>query len=159
MSTVNQGVNYAKTQASPFEAVDQSEVNGRLHVQYDSFVITATSAAGDTILMGTPLPAGARVLAALLDSPRLDVSNSSTISFGWLASADLVEAAQSAGFLAAQDVHTAGIAASMTSALAGANVGKFKKFQSAVQPVLTFVAGPTTVTTGTIQTTIHYTFD
>lgn len=155
------GTNAAKAASNPPSLMEQSEVNGRLHVHYDEFVITAVFAANDTITMGAPLPAGARVLSVLFDCPDIDSSSNCTISSGWLASAEAtpVESAQSAGFLAAQDVHTAAIAASMNSGTCATNVGKFKKFKSAVQPVLTVVAGPSTATSGTIRQTIHYTFD
>lgn len=161
----NYGKNAAAAIAVPFEAIEQSEVNGRIHVQYDEFPITAVFAANDTIVMGAPLPAGARVMSVLLDCPDIDTSSNATISSGWLASAEAtpLEAANATGFLAAQDVHTAALAASMTSAVCGtvgnAGYGKFHKFLSSVQPVLTVAAGPSTATTGTIRQTIHYTFD
>lgn len=158
---INYGTNAKKPTTSIPSLIEQSEFNGRLHVHYDEFVITAVMAAADTILMGGLLPAGARVHAVVLDCPDLDSSSNATLSSGWLASAEAtpLEAAQAAGFLAAQDVHTAGVAASMSSSLVSSVPGKFKKFLSAVQPVLTLAAGPTTVTAGTIRQSIHYTFD
>lgn len=159
--SIFKGTNAAKPLASIPSLMEQSEVNGRMHVQYDEFVITAVFAAADTILMGAPLPAGARVHAVLFDCPDIDSASNCTISSGWLASAEAtpLEAANATGFLAAQDVHSAAIAASMSSSTVASAPGKFKKFLSSVQPVLTVAAGPSTATSGTIRQAIHYTFD
>lgn len=153
------GVNANKRQQTIPQLAEQSEVTGRLHVHYDEYVTVGALAASDVILMGTLLPAGARVHSVLLDCPDLDSSTTATMSSGWQASADGVEAASAAGFLAAQDVHTSGVAVSMSASLVSVVPGKFKKFASAVQPILTIVAGPTTTVGATIRQTIHYTFD
>lgn len=152
------GTNAAKAVASIPQLMSQAEVSGKIHVHYDEYVFAGDLAAGDVILMGAKLPAGARVLEVVLDSPDLDSGSTGALTSGWQASDDAVEAADADGFLTTVDVHTAGKAQSMSALLCSNVPGKFKKFNAAVQPAIT-ISGETDATTGTIRQAIYYTFE
>lgn len=137
---------------------EQGEQNGDLHVLYDEYVFAGDLAANDVIYMGGKLPAGARVIDVILDSPDLDAQSAGALTVGWLASDDAVVAVNASGFLTSVDVHTAGKAQSMSGLLQSNVAGKFKKFASAVQPTIT-ISGETDATTGTIRMAILYTFN
>jgi hypothetical protein len=146
------------------DLVEQSEYNGRLHVHYDEYVFAGDLAVNDIIKMGGMLPAGARVITSLVDSPDLDTASAGAITYGWADSPDVdsagttLVAAVANGFNTSMDVHTAGLAQTSDTLLASAAVGKFKKFAGKVQPQIK-ITGETDATTGTIRAAILYTFD
>lgn len=144
--------------AVPQSLIEQGEFSGGIRVHYDEYVFTADLAVNDIIKMGGKLPAGARVLDVVLDSPDLDSAAAGALTSGWLASDDAVVAADDDGFLTTVDVHTAGKAQSMSALLATAVPGKFKKFASSVQPAIK-ISGETDATTGTIRQAIYYIVD
>lgn len=153
------GTNATKISNTPIpQLAQQGEMAGRLHVHYDEFVLSAAITSGDVIVMGGKLPANARIIEVLFDSPDLDSSTAAAVTYGWAASDDAVEAAQSAGFLSSMDVHTAGKAQAMSGLLCSNIPGKFKKFASAVQPQLA-VTGTGDATSGTIRCAIYYIVD
>lgn len=152
------GTNAQKRQNNIPQLIEQSEFNGRIHVHYDEYTLTAALSTNDLISMGGLLPAGARVIDVVLDSPDLDSSTTATLTSGWAASADGVETVSLAGFLTSVDVHTAGKAQSMNTLLQSAVAGKFKKFASPVQPQIKITAAGD-ATSGTIRQAIFYTFD
>lgn len=152
------GTNATKVAASPAKLAEEGEQTGRLRVLYDEFALTADMGVNDIIKIGAPLPANARVMNALLDSPDLDSSSAGALTLGWAASADGVESADAAGFLTTQDVHTAGIAGQMSSLLCSNVAGKFKRFAASVQ-VQVKVTGETDATSGTIRVAIFYVVD
>lgn len=155
---IKKGTNATKIAALPSQLAEQGEAGGNIKVHYDEYVFAGDLAANDVIYMGGKLPAGARVLDVVLDSPDLDSGSSGALTSGWLASADAVEAADAAGFLTTVDVHTAGKAQSMSALLCSNVAGKFKKFSSAVQPAIK-ITGETDATTGTIRQAIYYVID
>jgi hypothetical protein len=158
------GVNATKIAANPQQLVEQSEQNGRLHVMYDEYSLTADVAANDIIKMGPLLPKGARVLDVICDSPDLDAQSAGALTVGWAASPEVdsggtaLVAADDDGFITTMDVHTAGKTSAMSGALVSANPGKFKKFAGAVQ-VQVKISGETDATSGTIRCAVYYTFD
>ncbi len=152
------GTNATKIAANPAQLTEQGEFSGGLRVMYDEYVFTADLAVNDLINMGGLLPAGARVMEVVCDSPDLDSSSAGALTVGWAASADGVEAVSAAGFLSSMDVHTAGKTLSMSSLLQSAVAGKFKKFASPVQPQIK-ISGETDATTGTVRLAIFYIID
>jgi hypothetical protein len=152
------GTNRALQNSAIPSLMAQGEVAGRIHVQYDEYVFTGDLAVNDVIQMGSKLPAGARVLDVILDSPDLDSAAAGALTSGWLASDDAVEAASANGFLTTLDVHTAGKTQAMSALLASSVAGKYKRFASAVQPAIT-ISGETDATTGTIRQAIYYIID
>jgi hypothetical protein len=152
------GTNATKIAANPAQLAEQGEQRGRINVHYDEYVFTGDLAVNDVIYMGGKLPAGARVLDVVLDSPDLDTASAGALTSGWLVSDDAVVAADDDGFLTTVDVHTAGKAQSMSALLASNVPGKFKKFASAVQPAIK-ISGETDATTGTIRQAIYYVVD
>lgn len=157
MATKN-GTNAALVVLNPPSLIEQGEKTGRMRVHYDEFVLTAALATNDLINMGGLLPAGARVMDVIIDSPDIDSSTAATLTSGWAASADGVEAAQSAGFISSIDVHTAGKTQAMSALLQTVVPGKFKKFASPVQPQIKVTNGGDAVT-GTIRQAIYYVVD
>jgi hypothetical protein len=152
------GVNATKIAASIPQLAEQGEQKGRVKVLYDEYALTADLAVNDVIKMGGLLPAGARVMEVVCDSPDLDSASAGALTVGWAASADAVEAADDDGFLTTIDVHTAGKTLSMSSLLCSAAPGKFKKFASPVQ-VQVKVSGETDATSGTIRCAVFYIVD
>lgn len=75
------------------------EYNGGVKLLFDKYTLLADLAVGDTILLGK-LPAGARVLSAVLKSA--DLGGSCTIDLG--VSSNGTEAADQDGFIAAADL-------------------------------------------------------
>lgn len=133
MSTKYSGVNYANTQASPYEAVEESQYNVVEKHILDQFVLTADLAAGDQILVGGPIPAGAVLLDAVLTSAAM--GGSAAVNFGWLASADGSVAADATAFFAALPVSSATVAKAHGSTFEGDFYTQVP-LAAAVQPVI-----------------------
>lgn len=140
----------------PSEKANNGEIGGRVRVIYDQFALSADLASTDVIEMGGLIPAGARVLDVVLAATDLDASGG-TLDVGWKVSADGVEVADPDGFIANADVATAADVFKMSDNLAF-GAGQFKKFSSAVQPIVT-VDGDTDATSGTIALAIYYILD
>ena len=81
MATIYKGVNYADTQLSPIEQIDEGQYNAPMLKILDQFVLTADLASNDTILVGGPIPEGAIVLQARVNVP-VGLSGSAAINFG-----------------------------------------------------------------------------
>lgn len=159
------GTNATKVlNTSPAKLVESAELTGKIHVHYDEYVFAGDLAANDVINMGGLLPANARVIDVVLDSPDLDTGSTGALISGWAASAQVdssnvaIEAADDNGFLTTVDVHTAGKAQSMNTLLQSNVPGKFKRFSAAVQPQIT-ISGETDATTGTIRQAIFYIYE
>lgn len=152
---IKNGTNAAKLVTAIPSLVEQGEYSGKLKVHYDEYVFAGDLAVNDIINMGGLLPAGARIIDVILDSPDLDSASAGALTSGWAVSADGVEVANASGFLTTVDVHTAGKAQSMSGLLQSNVAGKFKKFAAAVQPQIT-ISGETDATTGTIRQAILY---
>jgi len=102
MATLN-GTNYKKQYVDvPSTKIPVGEQAGRVRCAYDDYNLATSGVAlanGDTILL-MKLPAGARVVEVLLDSP--DVGGTSLIELGWAANGvDLVDAD---GFITSLDI-------------------------------------------------------
>lgn len=160
MSVIYKGVNYAKIAGNIPQLAEQGQVGGKLKVMYDSFVLTADLAAGDTILIGQPLPEGAMLRDCVLTNGAL--GGSCTVNVGWQAglAADgvtVAEAAAATGFFAALPVSSAGVAKAHGSTYEGAFYGKV--LAAAVQPVIAENAVSSGATGQKVQIEIHYLVD
>lgn len=147
------GTNAAKRlTANPKEIIDPGEARGRLRVIYDKYTV-AEDMSGDTVVMGAPIPKGARVIQAMLKAT--DLGTGCTADFGYQASADGVEVADLDAFMNDIDLAVASTGDTYISSeqLPGA-AGIFKKFSAEVQPVVT-VTG-TTDASGSIETVIMF---
>lgn len=150
------GVNYALVNSEPSSKIPAGEVKGGVKVLYDSHTFAASvNAIGQTILIGSLLPKGARVVNAWVKSPSLGTTG--ILSFGWQASADAVEAADADGFLVATSIDAGGQAVLGTPTLASAGIGK--QFAAAVQPYLIFTEASDVAIGLTIQACIEYVMD
>jgi hypothetical protein len=153
------GVNatIALNQATGIPAlINQGELHSKLRVMYDSYTLTADLASGDVIKLGSPLPAGARVIGIQMWFDDLDAAGG-TVNLGWAASASgepgTAEVADDDGFIAAADVTSAGIVIGLVGV-----AGLFKKFTAPVQ-VQAATAGDTDATSGSIKVAITYILD
>jgi hypothetical protein len=144
-NSIYQGVNYAKTQASPITQIDEGFYDSQMLKIIDTFVLTADLASGDVILVGGLIPQGAVLLDCQITSQAL--GGSCTVDVGWQASAtpNLTgafgsEAANSVGFFSALPVSTATVAKAHGAATEGmtSNWSNFYLYQlsAAVQPVI-----------------------
>lgn len=85
------GVNAAAMAAVPSQKALPGENSGGALIMYDEYVFPAEYAANDIIVMGSPLPAGARVLAAVVACP--DVGGTATLALGTAGTAGALMAA------------------------------------------------------------------
>lgn len=155
MATKYLGVNAAKAAKNIPDLIGQGQMGGKDRIEYDSFVLTADLAAGDTIDVGGVIPQGAMFTDCIVTSEAL--GGSCTINVGWKASATGLEAAAPTGFLAALPVSSATVARAHGSAYEGAFYGKI--LQEAVQPVIAENAVSTGATGRKVQVEIHYIVD
>ena len=132
----------------PSQNIPSSD-NGRKRSLYDKFSLSADLSAADVILMGSKIPAGARVLDAKI---KFDALGAGTLDVGWQASAEGNEAADPDGLIDGAAVTSAG------SVRADAEAGVMKKFSEAVQPIVT-VATDNSATSGDIEIYIDYVLD
>lgn len=158
MSNIYKGAQYGNTQASPQELIDESLYDSLSYRIFDTFVLTADLASGDTILMGGYIPAGSILLDCKLTSQAL--GGSCTINVGWQAGATGVQAANATGFFSALPVSSATVAAAHGSTYEGmtSSLSNFYLVQmlEAVQPVIAENAVSSGATGLTVQVEISY---
>ena len=133
------GVNADKALVDvPKTLAEQGESGGRLHCIYDQYTMVGAISQNEILYMGTKIPAGARVVEAILStSADLDASGG-TMDVGYAASADGVEVADPDAFFDGLDI-TAEDTWSMVEQAPGASAGQFKKFSAAVQPIISAI--------------------
>lgn len=130
------GDNATLRQNRPEDKIDVTEQHGRMRILKDAITLAAELTAGDKILMGAKLPAGAMIVEAALQSPQLGtVGGAGELSVGWQAGADGVEAADVDGLFAAVEVGSASANVKLSDSLAFA--GYLKKFSEEVQLEIT----------------------
>lgn len=160
MTTTYKGVNYAKTQQTPFEAIDEGQYEAHSFHILDQFVLTADLAIGDTILLGGVIPEGATLLQAILTTGAL--GGSCTVSLGWQASptaltgAGTAQAADTTAFFNTVAVSSATVATAHGNAAEGDFYTQVP-LTAPVQPVLTCVAVSSGATGKSIFVDIAYT--
>lgn len=127
-NTKYQGVNYANQQANIPLMIEQAQFGGKLRSMYDSFVLTADLASGDTILMGAPIQEGSILVDCKISSDAL--GGSCTVNVGWNAVAeiepaggDTLMASNATGFFSALPVSAATVAIAHGSTYEGGGNG------------------------------------
>ena len=150
------GVNNTKAyQNVPAEKIPAGEQNGRLRVAYDK--ISLTEAVAGNVLHMMKIPAGARVIDAIIKVADLDSNTDGTLDVGWAASSDAVEAADADGFFNELNVQSA-----RSESISGGNAsvpGHMKKFSSEVEVQIVPGAGVADATSGDIELVILYVID
>lgn len=128
MGTAYQGANYAGSQQSIPELIDQAQQAGKLRSMYDIFVLTADLASGDTIAMGGPLQEGSTLLDCQVSADAL--GGSCTVNVGWVAiseieptGGDTLMSSNATGFFSALPVSSATVAKAHGSAYEGGGNG------------------------------------
>jgi hypothetical protein len=123
-----QGVNYANTQQTIPELVEQGQFGGKIRRMFDKYILTADLASGDQILMGTPIQEGATLIGCIVSFDAL--GGSCTINVGWQAVAEIEPAggdtlmtSNPTGFFSALPVSSAGSASAHGSAYEGGGNG------------------------------------
>lgn len=163
MAIVYSGVNYADTQDSPQEQIDQGQYNAPLLKILDQFVLTADLAANDTILVGGPIPEGAICLNAKIVCPT-GLGGSAALNFGWqagvgqgsFAGQPTLQAANATGFFSALPVSSATYASAVGNTYQGAFYTQ-TAFTSQAQAVLQCSVATSGATGLTIYVEIEYT--
>ena len=103
------------------------------------------------------IPAGARVIDAIIKVADLDSNTDGTLDVGWAASSDAVEAADADGFFNELNVQSA-----RSESISGGNSsvpGHMKKFSSEVEVQIVPGAGVADATSGDIELVILYVID
>lgn len=157
-NTVYKGVQYTNTQASPQTLIDESLYDSLSYKIFDTFVLTADLASGDTILMGGYIPAGSILLDCKLTSQAL--GGSCTINVGWQAGPTGAQLASASGFFSALPVSSATVATAHGSTYEGmtSNLSNFYLVQMTeqVQPVIAENAVSSGATGAIISIEISY---
>jgi hypothetical protein len=154
-NTVYKGASAAKAAANIPVLTEEGQYGGKVRKMYDSFVLTADLAAGDTIIVGTPLPEGARLTQCVVTTGAL--GGACTINVGWQAGPTGLEAAVPTGFFAALPVSSATVATAHGSTYEGAFYQKI--LQEQVQPVIAENAVSSGGTGQKVQIEIDYVID
>lgn len=160
--TVYQGVNYAKTQATPISQIEEGQYNSPVLKILDQFVLTADLVLNDQILVGGPIQQGAVVLNAKVGVP-IGLGGSAAIGFGILAGptsvfagAPTAMAQDLTAFFAALPVSSATWASSFGSTYQGDYYTQ-TAYTSNAQPVITCSVATSGATGKSIYVEIDYT--
>lgn len=149
MASLN-GVNYALIAAGEGEKGGKGEANGRVRCLYDQHTFVAdVNAISDTITLGAPLPAGARVIGGRIKCG----STGTTGIFNLGYTANGVDVADADAFGASIDPGAAAIDAS----IGGAGMGK--KFTVATQVQAIFTEATDSAAGETLQVWLLYIVD
>jgi hypothetical protein len=140
--------------AQPSVKIPPGDVSGDVKLMYFDFTITAAPTNGDIIKVGK-LPAGAKILDALLQFP--DLGTAGILDFGWAVGAGALEAADDNSLLVSVDVNTAADSVSMKEQMAagGSNAAFLHEMLEEVDAQIK-VTTAWTVTTGTIKGYVQY---
>jgi hypothetical protein len=148
---------YAASYKKAFVDVPAVQVCGakaKVHCLNDQYVMPTLALANDDIIKIGVLPAGARVVEAIIEMPT--GGGTGVVNLGWAASDDAVESADENGFIDGCDC-SAGAAIKKMSGDAG-NAGMLKQFASPVE-VQAQMSAATVATTGTVNVTVFYVID
>jgi hypothetical protein len=143
------GVNAGFISAGQGKKGSKGEATGRLRMLFDERAFTAEYAGADTVKIGAPIPAGARVVGAVFKSP--DMGGTGTVNFGYQANG--VDVADPDAFVVSAD--NSGQAVQST----GAGDGIGRKFTVATQCELTFSGASASATGKTLQAWVFYVVD
>lgn len=111
MGTAYKGVGATNVAATIPTLMEEGQQGGAIHTMFDVYTLTADLAAGDTIIMGAPIPEGSRLVDCRIAVPTTGLGGSCTINVGWQKSTDLnptgsetLNAADATGFFSALPV-------------------------------------------------------
>jgi hypothetical protein len=116
--------NYQLIQNNPSEALPKGELNGKIKTMYDEITLSAELSVNDEILLYN-LPAGARVVEALISGPSLGTTG--IISLGHKANNE--DAEDDDAFIASADMGGQAVKENIPAGAAGL----LKKFASETQ--------------------------
>lgn len=133
----------------PSDKTKANEQHGDQRISYDIYTIPGNLAVGDVITFGK-LPKGARVTDFWLKNSNLGTTGAG--NFGWAASADLAEAGNASGFLAAVSVATAAATSNISTQANVVGLGKEFQGECDVQ----FVVTTATTAAGTLEACVSY---
>lgn len=149
------GSNYAKTIAVPSQKANPGELNGRVKWLYETYTCVAdVYAIGDQIL-GPKLPAGAKVVDALIHSDSLGTTG--ILDLGWVASEDIdgnTVAADPNGLISGADAGGQAVHKKMST-----EAGFMQDFGIETQIVAIFTEASDGADTDTIQFAVAYVID
>jgi hypothetical protein len=147
-----QGVNAAIAQdVNGAKKIPSGEHKGKERILFDEYTFLAEAANNDTLDIGGKLPAGARVVGAVVNSP--DLGGTGTLNLGF--SANGVDAADDDAFIAGADASGQAVLAQPGAGVAG--IGK--QFAADTQVQLKFVGATASATGKKIQSWIRYVLD
>jgi len=136
------GDNYGSYVAVPQEQLPVGEVSGKVRVAIDSYTCTQNVyAIADVILMGAPLPKGARIIDAKVISPSLGTTG--IVDFGYPTDVDY--------FVTQADAGGQAVKKHMAS-----EAGLLVKLSAALQPQIRFSEASDAANGLVIQTMIQY---
>jgi hypothetical protein len=155
MATVY-GDNYnAAYVAVPAQQVGVGEQAGRKRILFDKHTFAANvNAISDIVKIGK-LPAGARVLEAVVACPSLGTTG--ILDFGWAASASGDIVADPNGFISGADAGGQAVLAKGAAAGVGAGIGK--KFDEEVEIQLVFTEASDSAAGDTVMAWVEYILD
>lgn len=144
---------------SPSSKIAKGDLSGKYRVAYDEIDLASIGSAiglGD-VLLGPVLPPGARVHEVVLEGPNAGANGS--LEAGWLVVEDfksnVLEAADSDGFMAAQDF-TGAAAVKKMSDTAGV-AGHMKRFPEQKLSVALTATVAFAAQVGIVKVAVHYT--
>lgn len=144
MATVY-GANYTLVNNEPSSKIPAGEKSGKVKVWFDSYTFLAEYANTDVIVLGSTIPAGARILNAKVLCP--DVGGTATVELGTSADTDY--------FIAAIDNSGQAVLAASAASAAGLGV----QISSAAQPQILCNGASVSATGKTIKAWIEYVMD
>lgn len=144
-------INYQLTQNVPSQKIPMGELNGKIRVMYDSYVFPADVFALNAEIDLGKLPAGARVIEALVKSVSLGTTG--IFSLGHRANSELAEDADA--FIAAADAGGQAAKALMPAGAAGLLI----KFASETQVYLKCTEATDSALNDKIEVLIQYVVD
>jgi hypothetical protein len=144
-----------KIDGTAFAAVTARQGAIRNSPLFGKLVMTTSFTTDDTISM-CPIPAGARILAIVIDAPALDSGSGMTIAVG-----DNAQSYATTGQSTRLITNALITSAKMVSLAVNGNAGGLgRKYTTADTVILTVVTGPQTgTTTGTITFMVDYSMD
>lgn len=143
------GLNAAKVADAQGAKIDKGEVTGRVRCLYDEKTFAAEASISDTVKLGAPLPAGARVVGGKIKCPATGATGIFKIGY----QANGVDVVDDDAFGVSVDPGAAAVYAD----LAGAGLGK--KFTVATQVEATFTEATASATGVKLQIWLFYVVD
>ena len=127
--TTYYGANRTQTISSQPTKIPKGESGGKLKVYYDSYTLPGAVLQVDDVIDFMKLPAGLRVIEAILESPSLGTTGKLKLGFA----ANGVDSEDTTAFIAEHDAGGSAAITKMSSTANGA--GLYKKFTAATKVI------------------------